>query len=300
MGRDGFSPTSSLRRRPEGRDRVVSRRKQQRAYVWCPAPVRLWSVPAHISKHTHTNTRAHTHTHTDPSNICSSSSPDLKSVVAHARYYFFISVAHQSDTLIVGNIIHRPDTLKACQKTKGDNIFAKNVSSYAHTGTVLETDHKKGLPYLTKRNQLIESSSSIMLQELSICGHSLKYSIMLVWIIKPTNNKPTSLSEWRKIVSEIMYVMEQLTHRLRVQAEQCEEKWVKWTLFKCQWQVDVWKLYMSQDHFVESMQSSMFMVVKFFVFVLFSVCVFVYFSVPLYLWKKCPKKTPHLCQVFIK
>ena len=44
---------------------------------------------------------------------------------------------------------------------------------------------------------------------------------------------PPTRDEWLKIVSE-MYVMEQLTHRLRVQAEQCEEKWVKWTLFKCQ------------------------------------------------------------------
>ena len=49
---------------------------------------------------------------------------------------------------------------------------------------------------------------------------------------------PPTQDEWLKIVSE-MYVMEQLTHRLRVQAEQCEEKWVKWTLLKCQRQDDV-------------------------------------------------------------
>ena len=41
---------------------------------------------------------------------------------------------------------------------------------------------------------------------------------------------PPTRDEWLKIVSE-MYVMEQLTHRLRVQTEQCEEKWVKWICF---------------------------------------------------------------------
>ncbi len=40
-----------------------------------------------------------------------------------------------------------------------------------------------------------------------------------------------SQDHWIGIVEEI-YTMEKLTHRLRLQQTQLEEKWEKWTLFK--------------------------------------------------------------------
>ena len=53
---------------------------------------------------------------------------------------------------------------------------------------------------------------------------------------------------------------------------------------------------MSQDHSVESMQSSTFMVVKFFVYVFFlSICLFVYFSVSVFLYL-CDKTIQIKCQ----
>ena len=43
--------------------------------------------------------------------------------------------------------------------------------------------------------------------------------------------EPPCKGEWIGIVEEI-YVMEKLTHRLRLQQAQLEEKWEKWTLFR--------------------------------------------------------------------
>lgn len=42
--------------------------------------------------------------------------------------------------------------------------------------------------------------------------------------------EPPTHDEWLKIVNEI-HDMDQLTHRLRTQEEQCREKWEKWTMF---------------------------------------------------------------------
>ncbi len=42
---------------------------------------------------------------------------------------------------------------------------------------------------------------------------------------------PPSQDQWIGIVEEI-YTMEKLTHRLKLQQTQLEEKWEKWTLFK--------------------------------------------------------------------
>ena len=36
---------------------------------------------------------------------------------------------------------------------------------------------------------------------------------------------------WMEIIEEI-YVMEKLTHRLRLQETQLEDKWLKWTFFR--------------------------------------------------------------------
>lgn len=41
---------------------------------------------------------------------------------------------------------------------------------------------------------------------------------------------PPTQDNWLKILNEI-YVMEQLTHRIRTQEDQCREKWEKWTSY---------------------------------------------------------------------
>ncbi len=54
-----------------------------------------------------------------------------------------------------------------------------------------------------------------------------KKAIMRKW----GKEDPPSQDQWIGIVEEI-YTMEKLTHRLKLQQTQLEEKWEKWTLFK--------------------------------------------------------------------
>lgn len=48
--------------------------------------------------------------------------------------------------------------------------------------------------------------------------------------LKIQSNAP-NMEQWTKIVEEI-YIMEKITHRLRLQEAQHEEKWLKWTTYK--------------------------------------------------------------------
>ena len=43
--------------------------------------------------------------------------------------------------------------------------------------------------------------------------------------------EPPNQEQWTEIIEEI-YIMEKLTHRLRLQEMQLEDKWLKWTFFK--------------------------------------------------------------------
>lgn len=42
---------------------------------------------------------------------------------------------------------------------------------------------------------------------------------------------PPTQNQWLAIVEEI-YIMEKMTFRIRLQEEQGEQKWTKWTLYK--------------------------------------------------------------------